>query len=188
MDMKRGFLAVALFVVIAVGVDYYVSHKDDDQPYLEQLKHTIECADWQVYRNADYGYEMRHLSCFSQRNVDGVEGMSFVYEEDVSLQERVCYITQEVHTEICKDSLNPDEEIEKRAKQLGAQLQKEADGIYLMSGKRDSLDKRITAYQYNVKFVLRQHIWFVHAVIYPEDFAPSVGRLVEEVKAWKPFA
>lgn len=44
-----------------------------------------------------------------------------------------------------------------------------------------------TAYRLQAKYVLKQRLWFVETLVYPEDFAPAVGSLVREVKEWQPF-
>lgn len=44
-----------------------------------------------------------------------------------------------------------------------------------------------TAYRLQAKYVLKQWLWFVETLVYPEDFAPAVRSLVREVKEWQPF-
>ena len=185
--MKKLFLVVVLIVVTVVSADYVVSHKDDGQSYLEQLKHTMECADWMSHHNADYGYEMRYLSCFQPEGVGNGDVVRYVYVEEVSALQSIHYITQEVHAEVRSDSLTPRAEMQKRAKALGGIYLERPDGSFLMSGSLVSDDKYVTAYRYDAKYVLRQQLWFVHVVIYPEDFAPAMERLIEEVNAWEPF-
>ena len=186
--MKRAFIVITLLLIASVAINYFIDHKDDEKPYLERLKHTFDCADWQTHSDADYGYEMRFLSCF-RRDENGERGsVRYVYVEEVSPLQSVCYITQEVHTEVCKDSLCPEAEIRERAKALGGLYLKQSDDSYLMSGMLISNDKYVTAYKYNAKWVLCQHLWFVQTLIYPEDFATAAERIVHEVDEWQPFS
>ena len=72
---------------------------------------------------------------------------------------------------------------------------KEIDGVclqcssteYLLSARLVSRGPQATAYRLQAKYVLKQRLWFVETLVYPEDFAPAVGSLVREVKEWQPF-
>jgi len=75
----------------------------------------------------------------------------------------------------------------RRAQDIGGVCLRRSPTEYLMTALLKSRDPHVTAYRMQAKYVLRQRIWFVQTLLYPEDFAPAVTRLVHEVEAWEPW-
>ncbi|MBQ8050364.1 MAG: hypothetical protein IJ197_02150 [Bacteroidaceae bacterium] len=188
--MKRAFLMLIVVAIVATILNHRRDHAHDSDTYLEQLQYRIECATWQTHYDPAYGYAVRYLSCFVPASTEGEpEGTCrFAYVEDVTPLQNVTYIVQEVTTQTCVDTLHPYAEIRRMANEMGAISLRQSDDCYLMSGKLKSRDPRVTAYCFNARYVLRQRLWFVDTIYYPEDFAPVMQRLVDEVNDWQPFA
>ncbi len=186
MVMKKAFLVLIVVGSVIAVFSHRCEHAHDEDTYLEGLEHTLACADWQVHRDPTYGYEMRYPSCFLPAESEGEGTARYAYVEELPLKS-ICYITLETETLVCRDSLNPYREMRTLAREVGGICLKRSETEYLMSCTLQSRDAKVTAYRLNAKYVLRQKLWFVETLIYPEDFAPAVGRLVEEVNDWQPF-
>lgn len=170
-------------------VNHRREHQHDDDTYLEQLAHTMACAEWNLYEDSAFGYQMRYPSCFMPVRPDSNEegAVQYVYVEEVGPLHSVSYMTWEVSTEVCHDTLNPYREMRRIAEDINGMCLRQSATEYLMTAQLKSRDPKVTAYRMNAKYVLRQRLWFVETFIYPEDFAPAVQRLVQEVSNWQPF-
>jgi hypothetical protein len=186
--MRRAFILLVLLIVALAVVDYWRDHQHDEDSYMEQLEHTLACADWRAHDDPTFGYRMRYPSCFVPASTEGeAEGtVRFAYVEEMPLRQ-IAYITLETTTQVCRDSLNPYREMRQMAKDMGGICLRQSDTEYLLSAKLQSRNPHVTAFRMNAKYVLRQKLWFVETLIYPEDFAPSVQRIVKEVNEWTPF-
>ncbi len=184
--MKKFVLFLFLLGTAGVVLDYYMRHRNDDNSYLEQLEHTLACADWEIYEDEIFGYEVRYPSCFLRQRTQKEGSCSFGYYEE-TITDAIPYMTLEVHTEVAKDSANPRREIYKLSQERGAIALQIGEGDFLMSGRLVSKDRHVTAWRYNSHYVLRQRMWFVLTLFYPEDFSPAVKRLTDEVDGWEPF-
>jgi len=186
MIMKKAVLVLIVVGVLIAVFSHRREHAHDNDTYLEGLEYRLACADWQVHRDATYGYEMRYPSCFIPAESDGDGAARYAYVEELPMQS-VCYITLESGTLECKDTLDPYREMRKLSDEMSGVCLKKSDTEYLMSCRLRSRDAKVTAYRLNAKYVLRQKLWFVETLIYPEDFAPALSRLVKEVDEWQPF-
>ena len=184
--MKKAFLFLILVLAVAAVLNYRREHRHDDDTYLQQLEHRLACATWQTYDDPTFGYQMRRPSCFLPAEAEGEGSVRFAYVEEMPLRQ-VQYMTLEVTTEVCRDTLDPYRDMRLRAEQMGGVCLRRSSDEYLMTATLKSRDPRVTAYRMQAKYVLRQRLWFVETLLYPEDFAPAVGRLVREVEAWQPF-
>lgn len=184
--MKRSFLFLLLLVAALIAVNYWRDHWHDDDSYLQTLEHTLQCADWLTYQDPDLGYAMRYPSCFVPAEAEGDSSVRFAYVEQLPLH-NIVYITLEARTEVCRDSLNPYREMRLLAKDMGGICLCKSPTEYLLTARLQSRSTHVTAYHLQAKYVLRQRLWFVETLIYPEDFAPSMHRLIDEVNAWKPY-
>ena len=184
--MKRMFLLLVAAIVLLVVVNYRRDHQHDDT-YLEQLDRRLSCADWLNYDDPTYGYQMRYPSCFMPTKAEREGNVRFVYVEEMPLQQ-IQYMSLEVTTEVCHDTLAPYHDACRIAKEIGAICIRKERDEFLMTGLLKSRDSRVTAYRMQAKYVLRQKLWFVQTFVYPEDFAPVVEHLVREVEDWEPFS
>lgn len=185
-DMKKTFLCLVLCLAAFIVFNYRCAHEYDDETYLEQLERKMTCADWQTHYEPTYGYGMRCLSCFRPVENDGEGSLRFAYVEETPLK-NIMYITLETATQPCRDSLNPALEVREMAQEMGGVCIRKSDSTYLVTAELKSRDPKVTAYRMNAKYVLHQKLWFIETLIYPEDFAPAVRRLVDEVNRWQPF-
>ena len=184
--MKRFFLFLVLVGLGLMVLDYVVDHRHDDDSYLQQLEHTLACSDWVTYDDPTYGYRMRYPSCFVPAEAEGEGSVRLVFVEQLPLRD-VQYMTLETGTEVCRDSLNPYREMRRRAKEVDGVCLQCSSTEYLLSARLVSRGPQATAYRLQAKYVLKQRLWFVETLVYPEDFASAVGSLVREVKEWQPF-
>ena len=185
-NLRIAFLCLVALVAGLSLLNYHREHKHDEDTYLEGLEHRLSCADWQEYTDPTYGYRMRYPSCFLPAEAEGEGSVRFAYVEEMPLRQ-VQYMTLDVTTEVCSDPLNPYAEMRRRAKDIGGICLRRSPTEYLMTATLQSRNPQVTAYRMQTKYVLRQRMWFVQTLIYPEDFAPAVTRLVHEVEAWKPW-
>lgn len=184
--MRKAFLLLMILGVGLFVLNHRREHRHDDDTYLQQLEHMLECTDWQVYEDSSYGYAIRYPSCFLPASAEGEVDARFVYVEQMPLRE-ITYISLEASTQVCRDSLNPYRDMQRIAEAVNGVCLRKSDTEFLMTARVKSRDTRITAFRLNAKYVLCQRLWFVETLIYPEDFAPAVQRLVHEVDEWKPF-
>ncbi len=184
--MKK--FALLLFVIGTAGfvLDYYVDYRSDDDTYLEQLEHTLACADWKIHVDETYGYEVRYPSCFVQHRIEEEGACSFGYYEQ-RVTEDIPYITMEAHTEMLVDSTNPKREIYKLSQKIGAIALQKGERDFVMTGRMESKNRYVTSWRFTAHYTLRQRMWFVLVLYYPEDFGAAVGRLTEEVDRWRPW-
>ena len=188
--LRRAFLFVVTLAVVLMVVNHWLEHQHDDDTYLEQLEHTVACAEWNLYEDSAFGYQMYYPSCFMSAPTDSNEegDVRYVYVEEVNPLRSISYMTLEVTTEVCGDTLNPYREMQRLAKNIGGICLRQSPTEYLLSAQLKSRDPQVTAYQMSAKYVLRQRLWFVETFIYPKDFTPSVQRIVQKVNDWKPFS
>lgn len=184
--MRKAFLWMLLFMTALVFLDYRLDHRHDNDTYLQQLEHTLSCSDWVNYEDSEYGYTMRYPSCFRPIENSGEGGASFAYMEELPLN-NIVYMVLETNTQVCQDSLNPYREMRKMAKEMDGICCRQSDTTFLMTTKIKSRDPKVTAWVMCAKYILHQKLWFVETLIYPEDFAPAVQRVVKEVNDWTPF-
>ena len=184
--MKKLFLFLVVLTMGLVLYNHTREHEHDDDTYLEELEHRIQCADWLTHEDRDLGYTMHYPSCFVPTETEDEGRVRFAYVEQLPLRS-IVYMTLEVHTEVCRDTLNPYHELRQMARDMGGVCLRKSPTEYLMTAELQSRDPAVTAFRLQAKYVLRQRLWFVESFIYPEDFAPSVHRLVQEVNDWHPF-
>ena len=185
-SLRITFLCLVLLAAGLIVLNYYREHRHDGDTYLQGLEHRLRCADWQVYEDPTYGYRMRRPSCFVPAEAEGEGSVRFAYMEQMPLRE-VLYMTLDVTTEVLVDTLDPYREMRQRARDMGGICLRRSPTEYLLTATVVSRDARVTAYRLQAKYVLRQRMWFVQTLLYPEDFAPAVGRLVHEVETWRPW-
>ena len=187
--LRWTFLFMVVLAVALAVMDYRREHQHDDDTYLEQLNHTIACADWNLYEDSAYGYQMHYPSCFIPVQADSDEEgeVRYVYMEEVTPMRSINYMTLEITTEECHDTLNPYRDIQRMAKDIGGICLRQSPTEYILSAELESRNPQVTAYRISAKYVLRQRLWFVETFIYPEDFTPAVQRIVQKVKEWHPF-
>ena len=173
-------------MAVLVVVNYWREHRHDDDSYLQSLEHTLACADWVTYEDPDLGYAMRYPSCFMPAEAEGDSSVRFAYVEQLPLRS-IVYITLDVTTEVCHDTVDTYREMRQRAKDIGGMCLRKSPTEYLMTARLKSRDPKVTAYRLQAKYVLKQRLWFVETLIFPVDFAPAMHRLVDEVNAWQPF-
>lgn len=184
--LRLAFLFLVLLGAALVYLNHRREHAHDDDSYLQTLEHTLACADWQTYEDPDLGYAMRYPSCFMPAEAEGDSSVRFAYVEQLPLRS-IVYITLDVTTEVCRDTLNPYHEMRQRAQDIGGVCLRKSPTEYLMTARLKSRDLKVTAYRLQAKYVLKQRLWFVETLIYPADFAPAMHRLADEVNAWQPF-
>ncbi len=184
--LRLAFLFLVLLDAALVYLNHRREHAHDDDSYLQTLEHTLACADWQTYEDPDLGYAMRYPSCFMPAEAEGDSSVRFAYVEQLPLRS-IVYITLDVTTEVCRDTLNPYHEMRQRAQDIGGVCLRKSPTEYLMTARLKSRDPKVTAYRLQAKYVLKQRLWFVETLIYPADFAPAMHRLADEVNAWQPF-
>ncbi|MBR1787745.1 MAG: hypothetical protein IJ762_00950 [Bacteroidaceae bacterium] len=185
-SLRITFLCLVLLSVGASLLNYHREHRHDDDTYLQELEHRLQCAEWVDYEDPFFGYAMRRPSCFLPAEAEGEGNVRFVYVEELPLRQ-VQYMTLDVTTEVCRDTLNPYRDMRRRAEDMDGVCLRQGPNEYLMTATLQSRNRQVTAYRLQAKYVLRQRMWFVETLIYPEDFAPAVGGLVKEVEQWKPF-
>ena len=185
-SLRFAFLFLVLLVAVLMVVNYWREHRHDDDTYLQELEHRLACADWLTYEDPDLGYAMRYPSCFMPVEAEGDSSVRFAYIEQMPLRS-IVYITLDVTTEVCRDTLNPYREMRLLAKDMNGICLRKSPTEYLLTASLQSRNPQVTAYRLQAKYVLRQRLWFIETLIYPEDFAPSMHRLVNEVNAWQPY-
>ncbi|MBP5514848.1 MAG: hypothetical protein J6Y04_08765 [Bacteroidaceae bacterium] len=187
--LRRAFLLMVVLSLALVAINHWHEHRHDNNTYLEQLEHIVACAEWNLYKDSALGYEMYYPSCFMPARTDSDEEgtVRYVYVEDVTPLRSVNYMTLEVTTEVCGDTLNPYREIRYMAEKMRGICLQLSPTEYLMTAQLKSNDPRVTAFRMNAKYVLRQRLWFVETFIYPKDFSPAVQRIVQKVNDWQPF-
>lgn len=187
--LRRAFLCLVLLTTAVAVIIHRREHRHDDDTYLEQLEHTLACAEWNLYEDSSFGYQMYYPSCFVPYQTGSSEegAVGYIYVEEVNPLQSVSYMTLEVTTEVCGDTLNPYREMRRMAKDVGGICLCKSPTEYLMTAILKSRDPKVTAYCMDAKYVLRQRIWFVETFIYPVDFKPAVQRIVQKVNDWQPF-
>ena len=187
--LRRTFLFIVLLAIVLIALNYWHEHRHDNNTYLEQLEHIVACAEWNLHEDSALGYEMYYPSCFLPAQTDSDEegSVRYVYVEEVTPFRSVNYMTLDVTTEVCRDTLNPYREMQRMAENIKGICLQLSPTEYLMTAQLKSNDPRVTAFRMNAKYVLRQRLWFVETFIYPKDFSPAVQRIVQKVNEWQPF-
>ncbi len=188
-SLHKAFLFIVLLGITIALLGHWHEHRNDNDTYLEQLEHTIACAEWNLHEDSAFGYQMYYPSCFMPAQMDSDEegSVRYVYVEEVSPLRSVNYMTLEVTTEVSADTLNPYREVQRMAEKMRGICLQLSPTEYLMTATLKSNDPKVTAFRMNAKYVLRQKLWFVETFIYPKDFSPAVQRIVQKVNEWQPF-
>ena len=187
--LRRAFLFVVVLAVVLVLISHWHEHRHDNNTYLEHLEHTVACAEWNLHEDSAFGYQVYYPSCFLPAQTDSDEEgtVRYVYMEEVTPFRSINYMTLEVTTEVCGDTLHPYREMQRIAESIKGICLQQSPTEYLMTAQLKSNDPRVTAFRMNAKYVLCQRLWFVETFIYPKDFSPAVQRIVQKVNEWQPF-
>ena len=94
-SLRITFLCLVLLSVGASLLNYHREHRHDDDTYLQELEHRLQCAEGVDYEDPFFGYAMRRPSCFLPAEAEGEGNVRFVYVEELPLPQ-VQYMTLEV--------------------------------------------------------------------------------------------
>lgn len=181
--MKAIFIVVFSFLAMVALVDV-VFPRTELRPLADVLYEEINNASLLTYKDDLFGYSVCYPSCFrcdggSQSSDSGYVRFRYNMIEDIILE---CYVTRAVGTDntvVC--------DISGMGRRLHACPKSVGDGMYVLGGPLYENGVRIDGYKHYTKCVRKGKLWICCALLYPEQYKDSLGRIFRLVESWQPW-
>ena len=168
-----------VFLVFMIWMS--VHEKENNSPLPKKLEKAMKLTRMKEHHDNDYDYSVRYPSFFEQTPDSlldkGCNRFSF-WQDSTE-------IVQTAFVEENADSLTLDQAMAKYASALHATRQQKGDGFFILSGHIHTDSGAITSRRFHAKFVQHRKLWFVQALVYPEDCEQAMKRLIREIDGWQ---
>ncbi len=173
--MRRLLILFVFFILAAFLVDTLCPGIDDRPPEARFEEH-LNRAHLLTYNNNDFDFSVQYPSFFTVQPdslIDYAGCVQFCYREDWA------NIVLEYHV------AKPIEEVSARAYAKHVAERKKADKLCLYANSFIISGRLYEGYRYHEKHMLKDTLWHVYALYYPENYQNHVTRLFRMIDRWQ---
>ncbi|MCD7816483.1 MAG: hypothetical protein LUH12_07270 [Bacteroides sp.] len=177
--MRRFILFMMGGVMLAAF--FFSQYEEEETSLSEKLEKVMKTTKMNMYRDDFYGYTVYYPSFFEQvpdslMNETGCCQFRFWNGEE---------ITQTAFVLLNSDSLTLRQGMERFARELYADDWCYGDDCFILSGPLYIAGQAIRGHRFHAKYVLRQKLWFVQLLTYPESCTQALARLIQLIDRWQ---
>ncbi len=173
--MRRLLILFVFFILAAFLVDTLCPGIDDRPPEARFEEH-LNRAHLLTYNNNDFDFSVQYPSFFTVQPdslIDYAGCVQFCYREDWA------NIVLEYHV------AKPIEGVSARAYAKHVAERKKADKLCLYANSFIISGRLYEGYRYHEKHMLKDTLWHVYALYYPENYQNHVTRLFRMIDRWQ---